>query len=58
MPAMARPADWLEPMHSPAIAAAHQKPPLVVVIAAITQVAIQPTRVLASAILWPMRSWK
>ena len=56
MPAMARPADWLEPMQSPAMAAAYQKPPLVVVVAAITQVAIQPTRVVPSAILWPMRS--
>ena len=51
MPAMARPDDWLEPMHKPAIAAAYQKPPLVVVSAAMMQVAIQPTRVMPSASL-------
>ena len=38
---MARPDDWLDPMHTPAIAAAYQKPPLVVVTAAMMQVAIQ-----------------
>ena len=55
-PAMARPADWLEPMHTPAIAAAHQKTSLVLENAASKQVSTQPNKVKASANLWPMRS--
>lgn len=53
---MARPADWLEPIDRPAITAAHQKPPLVVTEAAITQTAIHATSVMANANRWPMRS--
>ena len=56
MPAMARPADCEDPMQAPAIAAAHQKPPLLVVSAAMMHVAIQPASVKASARLCPMRS--
>jgi hypothetical protein len=56
MPAIARPADWLDPMHRPGDGGGPPEPPLVVTSAAITHTAIQPTSVLPSASLWPMRS--
>jgi hypothetical protein len=46
---MALPVDWLEPMQTPAKAAAHQKTSLLVVSAANTQVMLHPTKVIASA---------
>ena len=55
-PAIARPADWLEPMHKPAITAATQKRPGLVAITASTVISTQPASVTASARLWPMRS--
>jgi hypothetical protein len=48
---MALPVDWLEPMHTPAKAAAHQNTSLLLVNAANTQVMLHPTKVIASAIL-------
>ena len=48
-PAMALPEDWLEPMQTPAKAAAHQNTSLLVVSAANTQVMLQPIKVKASA---------
>ena len=48
--------DWHEPMQAPAIAAATQNCPVVVASAAMIQVITQPTSVLPSVSLWPMRS--
>jgi len=48
-PAIARPADWLEPMHSPAITAAAQNSAGPVASTASTVMTTQPTSVNASA---------
>ena len=54
--AMARPADWLLPMHRPAITAATQNSGAEVAATASSVITIQPYRVMASARRWPMRS--
>ena len=54
--AMARPADWLLPMHKPATAAATQNNGALVARTASSVITIQPHSVMASARRWPMRS--
>jgi hypothetical protein len=54
---IARPQDWLEPMHKPAMQAATQKAPTEVPSAAIATITIQPTSVTASARRCPSQSW-
>ena len=55
-PTIARPADWLEPMHRPARTAATQNSPGPVAIAASTVITTQPASVSDSARRWPRRS--
>ena len=53
---IARPQDWLEPMHTPAIPAATQNASTERPRAAMATIRIQPNSVTASARRWPKRS--